>query len=115
MCLEDQILEINKVQKLKYLGVGLNNKGARAHDKAKEAEATQSRFKLRTTRAKLGEGVAAEQLRSHITGTSFLCTRAQCARGKNYYKTVTLFPYSKSIGAFNVGIAIGFFSIRLAG
>ena len=35
--------EINKVQTLKY------NKGARAHDKAKEAEATQSRFKLRTT------------------------------------------------------------------
>ena len=31
--------EINKVQKLKYLGVGLNSKGARAHDKAKEAEA----------------------------------------------------------------------------
>jgi hypothetical protein len=59
--------EINKVQKLKYLGVSLNSKGARAHDKAKEAEATQSRFKLRTTRAKLGEGVAAEQLRSHIT------------------------------------------------
>ena len=59
--------EINKVQKLKYLKVGLNSKGARAHDKAKEAEATQSRFKLRTTRAKLGEGVAAEQLRSHIT------------------------------------------------
>ena len=47
--------EINKVQKLKYLGVGLNSRGARAHDKAKEAEATQSTFKLRTTRAKLGE------------------------------------------------------------
>lgn len=59
--------EINKVQKLKYLGVGLNSEGAKAHDKAKEAEATQGRFKLRTTRAKLGEGVAAEQLRSHIT------------------------------------------------
>ena len=61
--------KISKVQKLKYLGVGLNSKGARAHvhDKAKEAEATQSRFKLRTTRYKLGEGVAAEQLRSHIT------------------------------------------------
>ena len=33
--------EINKVQKLKYLGVGLYSKGAREHDKAKEAEATQ--------------------------------------------------------------------------
>ena len=57
---------LNKVQMVKYLGVGLNSKGARAHDKAKEAEATQSRFKLRTTRAKLGEGVAAEQLRSQF-------------------------------------------------
>ena len=55
--------KISKVQKLKYLGVGLNSKGARAHDKAKEAEATQSRFKLRTTRAKLqlGEGVAGQK------------------------------------------------------
>ena len=55
--------EINKVQKLEYLGVSLNIKGARAHDKAKEAEATQSRFKLRTTRAKPGEGEAAAQLK----------------------------------------------------
>ena len=59
--------EINKVQKLKYLGVGLNSRGARERDRAKETEATQSRFKLRTTRAKLGEGVTAEQLGSHIT------------------------------------------------
>ena len=54
------------MQKLKYLRVGPNSKDARAHDKAKEADATQGRFKLRTTKAKLGEGVAAEQLRSHI-------------------------------------------------
>ena len=45
-------------------------------------------------------------------GTRFLCPRAQCARRKNYYEKGTLFPYSKSIGAFNVGI--GCFSIRLA-
>ena len=34
-------------------------------------------------------------------GTRFLCPRAQCARGQNYYKTGTLFPLSKSIGVFN--------------
>ena len=72
--------EINKVQKLKCLGVGLNSNGARAHDTAKEAEATQSRFKLRTTRAKLGEGVAAEQLRSHITPSILYCMGWRWAR-----------------------------------
>ena len=34
-------------------------------------------------------------------GIHILCTRAQCARGKNYYKTGTLSSLSKSIGAFN--------------
>ena len=37
----------------------------------------------------------------NTTGTRFLCPRAQCARGKNYYKTGTLFSLSKSIGVFN--------------
>ena len=45
-------------------------------------------------------------------GTRVLCPRAQCAGLKRYYKTVTLLPYSESIGVFNVGI--GCFSIRLA-
>ena len=45
--------EINKVQKMKYLGVGLNSKGAKTHNNAKYARTTTSRFKLRTTRAKL--------------------------------------------------------------
>ena len=40
----------------------MGSRGARAHDTAKLAEATQSRLKLRTTRSKLGEGVALEQL-----------------------------------------------------
>ena len=58
---------VSKVLKLKYLGVWLNEKGTSAHDVAKKAEATQSRFKLKTTRERLGEGLALEQLRSHIT------------------------------------------------
>ena len=50
---------------------------------------------------------------SIILGLAFLCPWAQCAGLKNYYEKGTIFPYSKSIGAFNVGI--GCFSIRLAG
>ena len=38
------------------------------------------------------------------TGIDVLCPRAQCARRKVNSKTGTLFPLSKSIGAFNVGI-----------
>ena len=88
--------EINKVQKLKYLGVGLNSKGARAHDKAKEAEATQSRFKLRTTRAKLGEGVAAEQLRSHITPS--ILYGLEMGKVKNASKNLSPCQWKNSIG-----------------
>ena len=35
------------------------------------------------------------------SGSGLLCTRAHCARKKNYYKTGTLFLLSKSIGVFN--------------
>ena len=41
------------------------------------------------------------------TGTRVLCPRAHIVPAEKL-----IFPYSKSIGAFNVGI--GFFSIRLA-
>ena len=36
-----------------------------------------------------------------IIGIGIMCPWAQCAHGKNYYKTGTLFSLSKSIGAFN--------------
>ena len=48
-----------------------------------------------------------------ILGFAFCAhVHSACVGLQNYYKTVTLFSYSKSIGVFNVGI--GCFSIRLA-
>ena len=46
------------------------------------------------------------------TGTRILCIDAHVCIEKIDYKTGTLFLYSKSTGAFYVGI--GFFSIRSA-
>ena len=50
--------------------------------------------------------------KENTKGTHVLCPRAQCAGGKTDSKKGTLFPYSKSIGVFNVGIGVS--SIRLA-
>ena len=41
------------------------------------------------------------RIKDFIIGIGIMCTRAHCARDKNYYKTGTLSPLSKSIGVFN--------------
>jgi hypothetical protein len=50
------------------------------------------------------------QLRVVLLPGFAFCARVHSVPAKKYYKTVMLFPYSKSIGVFNVGI--GCFSVR---
>ena len=79
---------------------------------------TYTRCDLRSNSSTLKEEVQVKYSpslsrdRSNSGGTYVLCIDAHLCTEKIDYKTGTLFRYSESIGAFNVGI--GFFSIRSA-